>query len=97
MVESESMKLAKKDYRTNTDSVRTFIQDILKHSDNSNDRIRFSDLFKGYQDYCQAEGKKDIESKSTFRKILEDMKFKVSNSSKDGNQLFVFNVKILSE
>jgi putative DNA primase/helicase len=95
--ESESMKLAKKDYRSNTDSARAFIQDKLKHSDNPNDRIQFSDLFKKYLVYCQVEGKKDIESKSTFRKILEDMKFKVSNSSKDGNQLFVFNVKIISE
>jgi putative DNA primase/helicase len=97
LVESESMKLAKKDYRTNTDSRRAFIQDTLKYSDNSNDRIKFSDLYMRYQDYCQAEGKKDIESKFTFRKILEDMKFQVSNSSKDGNQLFVFNVRILSE
>lgn len=95
--ESESMKMAKKDYRTKTNSVRSFIQDKLKLSDDHDHRIRFSDLYKLYQEYCMSEGEKNPESKAAFRKSLEDMKFEVDNSSKDNNQVFVFNVRIVSE
>jgi len=91
--ESGSMKLAKKDYRSSTDSVRAYIDEHLSRSDNGNDRIKFSDLYRHYQEYCQLEGEKNIKVKSLFKKGLEDMKYKIANSSKDGNQLFVFNVK----
>ena len=47
-----------------------------------------------YQEYCQLEGEKNIKTKSLFKKGLEDMKYKIANSSKDGNQVFVFNVKL---
>jgi len=90
--ESGSMKLAKKDYRTSTDSVRAFIDEHLSHSDTANDRIKFSDLYRQYQEYCQLEGEKNIKIKSSFKKGLEEMKYKIANSSKEGNQLFVFNV-----
>lgn len=95
--ESESMKMAKKDYRTKTNSVRAFIQDRLQHSDDDSHRIRFGDLYKHYKDYCVSEGEKNQESKAVFRKTLGDMKFEISNSSKDSNQLFVFNVRIVTE
>lgn len=91
--ESGSMKLAKKDYRSSTDSIRAFINDNLKPSNNPNDRMKFSDLFGQYQTYCQGEGKMDVKTKADFRKALEDMKYKIANSSKDGNQVFVFNIK----
>ena len=91
--ESGSMKLAKRDYRSSTDSVRAFIDEHLSRSDSINDRLKFSDLYRQYQEYCQWEGEKNIKIKSAFKKGLEDMKYKTANSSKDGNQLFVFNVK----
>jgi hypothetical protein len=55
--------------------------------------MKFSDLFKQYQAYCQGEGKIDAKTKADFRKALEDMRYKIANSSKDGNQVFVFNIK----
>ena len=91
--ESNSMKQSKGEYRSSTDSVRSFIQDNIISSGNETDRIKFSDLFLQYENYCQSEGFKTAENKKSFRKILEDLKFKVANSSKDNNQCFIFNVR----
>ena len=89
--ESDSMRTAKSEYRSSTDSVRAFIADNLKKSEN--DRIKLSELYNQYETYCHTEGLMSVEKKNQFRKTLEDMKFEVSNSSKDGNQCFVFNVR----
>jgi putative DNA primase/helicase len=92
--ESGSMKLAKKDYRSSTDSVRAFIDAKLTRSTNPDDRLKYSDLYEQYLEYCQEEGEKNIQIKSAFRKGLEAMKYKLDYSKKDSNQLFVFNVKL---
>jgi putative DNA primase/helicase len=92
--ESESMKLSKKVYRSSTDSTRDFIITSLTYSNNSDDRIKLSELYELYRKYCQSEGEENIKKKAEFRKALEGMNYKVDNSSKDGNQVYVFNVKL---
>jgi putative DNA primase/helicase len=95
--ESATMKLAKTDYRSSTDSTRAFINDKLKTADNPDKRLKFGDLYELYRGYCQSGEKRDIEAKATFRKALEDMKYIVDNSKKDGNQLYIFNVELKTD
>ena len=95
--ESDSMKLSKSEYRNTTDSVRSFIKDRLVHSDDPDARIKFSEVYSKYQEYCLSEGIKNAETKQQFRKVLEDMKFNVSNSKRDKNQVYIFNVTLGTE
>ena len=95
--ESKSMKSMKREYRNETDSVRAFVHDCLIRSDNPDDRIKYSNLYEKYCQYCQSEKRKDSEEKTGFKKVLVDLHFKVECSKKDGNQMYVFNVKEANE
>lgn len=95
LTESTSMRLAKEEYRTSQNTVRSFMKENYILSRERNDRIKFSNLYGEYQGYCYNERIKDIESKASFKKTLEEMGFKIENSSKDNNQLFVFFINSL--
>jgi putative DNA primase/helicase len=95
--ETESMRLQKQEYQNEMDSVRAFVHDRLIKSDNPDDRIKYSCLYEKYCQYCQSEKRKDPEEKSGFKKVLVDLHFKVESSKKDGNQVYVFNVKEANE
>lgn len=95
--ESKSMSLMKQEYRHEMDSVRAFVHDCLIRSDNPDDRIKYSNLYEKYCQYCQSEKRKDSEEKTGFKKVLTDLHFKVECSKKDGNQMYVFNVKEMHE
>ena len=92
--ESDTMKLAKTDYRSSTDSTRAFINDNLKTADNPDKRLKFGDLYELYKKYCQSGEKRDFESKDTLKKALKDLKYEVKCSTRDGNQVCVFNVEL---
>ena len=91
--ECDSMKKAKKSYRSITDSARAYISEYLVNTGNENDEIRLSDLFKLYQEYCIEEGEENIQNKGDFKKALKNMKYKIANSTKDNNKVYVYNVK----
>jgi len=95
--ESKSMKSMKQEYRNETDSVRAFVHDRLVWSDNPNEKIKYSTLYEKYCQFCQSEKRKDPEEKSGFKKVLVDLHYKVESSKKDGNQVYVFNVKEMNE
>ena len=40
-------------------------------------------------------GKKEYEKKNDFRKVLKDLGYKIENSKKDGNQVYIFNAKMM--
>ena len=92
--ECDSMKKAKKSYRSITDSARAYISEYLVNTGNENDEIRLSDLFKLYQEYCIEEGEENIQNKGDFKKALKNMKYKIANSTKDNNKVYVYNVKL---
>ena len=92
-----SLKLAKQEYRNNVDTVRAFAAEKLTKSSNPADRLKFSDTYKQYASFCETEGRKDIEDKKSFKKVLKDLGFKIGNSSRDGNQIYIFNVRLLSD
>jgi adenylate cyclase class IV len=39
----------------------------------------------------------DLEHRKEFRKILGELGFKIENSTKDSNQLYIFNARLISE
>jgi putative DNA primase/helicase len=88
-----SLNFAKQEYRNNVDTVRAFVAEKLIKSSDPADRMKFSDAYKQYISFCETEGRKDIEDKKGFKKILKDLGFKIGNSSKDGNQIYIFNVR----
>ena len=68
----------------------------LLKTGNPGDKLKFSDVYNQYIFFCQTEGKgKDVEEKRMFKKILQELGFRIENSKKDGNQVHIFNVKLL--
>jgi len=39
----------------------------------------------------------DLEKWKGFKKLLNDMGFEIRNSTKDSNQLYIFNVRLVSD
>jgi putative DNA primase/helicase len=76
-----SLNFAKQEYRNNVDTVRAFVDEKLIKSSNPPDRMKFSDTYKQYISFCETEGRKDIEDKKNFKKVLKDLGFKIGNSS----------------
>jgi|GEM_PF-357246 putative DNA primase/helicase len=95
--EVPSLKFAKQEYRNDMDSVRAFVAEKLTKSSNPADRLKFSDAYRQYASFCEAEGRKDIEEKKIFKKVLKELGFKIGNSSRDGNQIYIFNVRLLQD
>jgi len=96
--EVPSLKLAKQEYRNDMDSVRAFAASKLTKTSNPGDKVKFSDGYNHYVSFCQTEGKgKDLEEKKMFKKILQELGFRIENSKKDGNQVHIFNVKSLAD
>jgi putative DNA primase/helicase len=90
-----SMTLAKEEYRNDLDSVRTYSR-RLQESDDPADRLKFKDVYEEYASFCQ-KWKMDLEHRKEFRKILGELGFKIENSTKDSNQLYIFNARLISE
>jgi len=84
-----SLKLAKQRYRNEVDSIRAFVGDTLRKSNNPADRLKFSETYDKYLSYCQTEGN-EIQKKNEFKKVLKELGFEIRNSSKDGNQVCIF-------
>lgn len=92
--EPNSMKMSKKEYRDDIDSVRAFAQDKFEKVDHPRDSIIFREAYQEYQAYCQTEGKKDLQSKNDFKKTLVDMGYKITNSTANNNKVCIVNVRI---
>jgi putative DNA primase/helicase len=94
--EVSSLKLAKQEYRNDMDTVRAFANEKLMRTNSPTDKLKFSEGYNHYISFCQSEGKgKDIEEKKAFKTILQELGFRIENSKKDGNQIYIFNVKLL--
>lgn len=92
--ESSSMKISKKEYQDDMDSVRSFIKDHFRKTGSADDAVIFKDTYDFYKSYCESEGKKDIQTKNDFKKTLLDMGFEMKSSSRHNNKVCIFNVKI---
>ena len=79
------------------DSIRDYASKHLKRSDSKEDRLIFKDVYDSYVSFCQNEGKRDIEAKKDFGKRLQDLHYKVEESTKDANKKCVFNVRWAKE
>ena len=92
--ESQSMKLTKQDYRSEMDSVRAFASQCLIKTKDLRDRLKFGSTYEMYVAFCQSDGQKEYEKKNDFRKGLKDLGYRIENSKKDGNQVYIFNARI---
>jgi hypothetical protein len=59
------------------------------------DKLKFGAAYQAYLTFCQNDGKKEFEKKSDFRKVLKDLGYKIDNSKVDGDQVYIFNAKIV--
>ena len=89
------MKLTKQDYRSEMDSVRAFAKECLIKTKDSKDKLKFGNIYEMYVAFCQNDGKREYEKKNDFRKVLKDLGYKIENSKKDGNQVYIFNAKMM--
>ncbi len=94
-MESQSMKLTKQDYRREMDSVRAFACECLTKTNTLADKLKFKNVYEVYVAFCKNNGKKDPEKKTDFRKVLEELRYKIANSRVDGNQLYIFNARLV--
>jgi putative DNA primase/helicase len=92
--ESTSMKISKKEYRDDIDSVRAFVKDKLIKSNDTRDVIIFSETYEQYKSYCQLEGKKDVLVKTDFKKTLIDVGYEIKSSSRCNNKVCIFQAKL---
>jgi len=90
----QSILLAKQRYRKEIDSARSFIDENLVRSEDQNDVLKLSDLYETkYGPFCKERGM-DCVSKRNFKKVLTSLGYKVDNSTRHSNQVYVFNVKL---
>ena len=74
---------------------KQILQRLLK-SDDPADRVKFKDAYEKYASFCE-KWKMDLEHRKEFRKILKELGFKIENSTKDSNQLYIFNARLIPE
>jgi hypothetical protein len=56
-----------------------------------------TDSNQTYLTFCKTDGKKEPKKKSDFRKVLKDLNYRIDNSKVDGNQLYIFNARVVVE
>lgn len=94
--EVDSMKIAKQRYRAEADSVQAFIEEQLR-TGKEEDKVKFGYVYEIYKDFCLKEGYKNLENKRSFQGSLVRSGYKVTNSTKDNNQVYIFGVKLVEE
>ncbi len=94
--ESETMKMSKQEYRDeiNSDSISSFEKKYFVKSKDPKDVIVFNETYDFYKAYCQREEKADLQDKNYFKKMLLDMGYTIKSSTKHGNKVCIFNVKL---
>jgi hypothetical protein len=56
-----------------------------------------TDSYQAYITFCKNDRKKDPEKKTDFKKVLEELRYKIANSRVDGNQVYIFNATLVVE
>lgn len=69
---SSQSEQAKNDYAIKSDSVRAFINELYKITENQKDRIKLKNLYIRYEVYCVENGKKAV-SKDTFKERMNNI------------------------
>lgn len=91
--DSEAMLLAKKKYRSEANSVLSFISEKLMKG-NENDKLKLSEVYESYKLFCKNEEFKNPVKKHDFKKTLAKEGYNITNSTKDKNQVFIFEAKL---
>ena len=86
---SQSMQKAKTKVRTDTNSVLQFASRYFKQGAS----VRLNQVYENYKLFCKNEGIKNPKGKIKFRETLQAFGYEIENSTQDGNQLYLLNVK----
>ena len=90
--ESEPITTAKSKLRSEISSVISFASEHFKTVKAG--KIKFSEVYQKYsRDYCKSEDISKPKGKTKFRETLEDAGYDIHNSTKDGNQKYIFSVE----
>jgi len=77
--------------------MRAFASQCLEKTNDSNDKVKFGTAYQSYMTFCKNDGKKEPEKKSDFRKVLNELGYKIGNSKVNGNQLYISNARVVVE
>lgn len=91
-----NMKKLKQSYKTQSNSVLAFAENHLRKTD-PNDRVKYGEAYSLYLSFCGVEGYEDPEKKVSFKRLLLNAGYQVENSKKDGNQLYIFGVRLVED
>lgn len=58
------------------------------------DKVKQSHVYELFEGYCKSEGIKHVESKKDFRHILNSSGIRIERSTRDGNQIHLFGVRL---
>jgi hypothetical protein len=56
-----------------------------------------TDSYQAYITFCKNDGKKKAEKKTDFKKVPKDLGYKIENSKVNGNQVYIFNARVVVE
>lgn len=94
--EGKSMVRSKQNYKDQSNSVFAFAaQHFLKAG--ADDRVKFKDVYDHYRYFCENEGYVTSYTKKDFKNTLQSAGYNITRSSKDGNQIVIFEVKFLKD
>ena len=85
---------AKQRFKNETNSASAFINALLTKSENMEERLKLSQVYDDYKAFCTSEGYLETETKEGLKRALKGSGFTIDRSSKDGNQVHVFGVKL---
>ena len=66
------------------------------HRETNNDRVKLKDAYDLYKRFCESEGYKDVHIKTDFIRILKENGYLIKKSTKDSNQVCIFDVEFKS-
>lgn len=72
-----------REYRHDSDPLYSFIEEALTVTKDEGDLLSKRDLYKYYQGWCEAEGRRGVLSSQKFSRRLTDMDFKWKNAWRD--------------
>jgi len=93
--EPSSMKMAKEEYMDEMDSVRQFAKEYLEKTEDRKAFLTLSNAYSEYQGFCSQSGKKDVQPKNEFKKVLVELGYDIGSSKKHDNKVCI-NARIIS-
>ena len=90
--ETAAMESSKEQYQRDSNNALLFASERLVRSDLGK-RIKLKDVYDSYKEFCEHGGDKNPVKKTDFTKILKGQGYTIKKSTRDSNQVFIFDVE----